>query len=167
MDTHVDKGRLPFNIGYSSSVRYKLTVDLKRSKLESEMADGPETSADEILISLDDLYSEAVNKEVSVDEREEMDANEMSDAEEMETSQPARGPQPKQTTKKKVHEKMGEDIGKLGMEKLASRNILAVRDEKRRIAEEKCLLHKCIVNLLSASKPELEVDLMGGDQIKN
>ena len=160
METHVDKGRLPFSIGYISSMKDKLTVDLKQSKIENQMRDGPETSADGILISLNKLYSEAVNKEVPVDEREEMNDGEMEDADNPEASPPPSRPKLDRATKKKVHEKMGEDIGALGMEKLLSRNILTIRDEKRRIAEEKCLLRKCIVSFLSKPKPALVVDLM-------
>ena len=59
---------------------HKLTMDLKRSKLEGQSSNGPKTSANGILISLEELYSEPVRKELPVDEREEMDASLMDDA---------------------------------------------------------------------------------------
>jgi hypothetical protein len=44
---------------------------------------------------------------------------------------------------------MGEDITKIGNELLVKKDFVAVREEKRRILEQKNLLRECIVNHLS------------------
>ena len=48
--------------------------------------------------------------------------------------------------KKTVHELMGDNLCVLGREKLASKNILAVREEVARRLKEKSAVHECIIN---------------------
>ena len=53
----------------------KLTTELKRTKLEGQINDGPETSADGLLKTLDQIYEEAINSEDTVPVSEELDAD--------------------------------------------------------------------------------------------
>ena len=76
MDTHLNSGRSNFGLGYVLSIKDKITVDLKCSKLEKGMADGPATIADIILISLDELYAETITRRAQVDGAEEVDGTE-------------------------------------------------------------------------------------------
>ena len=82
LDTHTNKGRSPFRAGYVQSVESNLGIELKRVKLERIMHNAP-TSADGILISLDQLYSEAIKgKAVSAQEEVEDATDDAEDEEE-------------------------------------------------------------------------------------
>ena len=122
-----------------------MTVDLKRDKLEAEIKDGPATSADGILITLDQLYKEAVDKQVAVSADDEVAKEDDCEPDE-ETHED--GAAPVMQKDKKPHEKMGEDITYLGRQQLMDKDIIQMRLEKERISKEKCMLRSCIVNYL-------------------
>ena len=64
LKTHVcDPTRLSITKTWVGSVKDDVTTDLKRNKLERQINDGPATSADSILASLEQVYEESINKE--------------------------------------------------------------------------------------------------------
>ena len=161
LETHIDKGRPAFSAGYILSFKNSLTVDLRRNKLEQQMSDGPATSADGILMSLDQLYAEAIDKEVAVATEEELGCD--GDDAELEASRQLESAAKKSKSNKKMMEpyaKMGEDITALGLEILRGRNILEIRAELARRSKEKSLLRQCIVNYFGKDQEKSSVSLV-------
>ena len=74
LNTEVENARRTLHKTYvCDAVNGKITTVLKRDKLEGQINNGPETSADEILKTLDQIYDEAINAENTVPISEEMD----------------------------------------------------------------------------------------------
>ena len=143
MDTHVNKRRSPFSVGYITSIKESLTVDLTRNKLKGQMSNGPSISADGILISLDELYAEAVDKQVAVTSEEELecDGDKLNRLSSRELSTGKKLKSGKKVTKLSgPYAKMGEDISSLGLETLRGKNILEVRTESACRTKERNVL---------------------------
>ena len=145
-DAPQKKQQSPFNAGYVSSVKSKTTVDLKRDKLESVMHDGPLTSADGILISMERYYNEVVDKQMAVEEDREVVTEVGADSEE--DSHNNTGPHTGKNESKVPYKNMCEENSMLGWQQLKEKNIIEVRLEKEMISREKCMLQECIVKYL-------------------
>ena len=63
LKTHVtDDERGSFPINFVTSIKKDITTDLRRDVLERSMKEGPKTSADDILKSLNQVYEESIQK---------------------------------------------------------------------------------------------------------
>ena len=128
------------------------------------MSDGPTTSADGILILLDELYAEAVDKQVAVNTEEELecDGDEAVQESSMEIQSTAKrmNPGKKATKVSESYAKMGEDISSLGLKTLCGKNIIEVRAESARRTKEWHLLRQCIVNYLEKEQGNSSVSLV-------
>ena len=167
MDTHVNKRQSPFSVGYITSIKESLTVDLTRNKLEGQISNGPSTSADGILISLDELYAEAVDKQVAVTTEEELecDGDEATRLSSVDLSSVKKSKSAKKVTK--VSEpcaKMGEDVSALGLATLRAKNILEVRAESARRTKERNVLRQCVVNYLGKEQGNSSVSLVSNSE---
>jgi hypothetical protein len=161
LETHVNKSQPPFSVGYISSIKNSSTVDLKRKKIEGQIYGGPATSANGVLILMDELYTEAVDKEIAVTTKEELecDGNEAVQEVSMELQSNAK----KSKSSKKTMEpyaKMGEDSSSLELEILCVKNIVEVRAELARRTKERNVLRQCIVNYLGKEQDNSSVSLV-------
>ena len=163
MDTHVNKRRPPFSVGYITSIKESLTVDLTRNKLEGQISNGPSTSADGILILLDEIYAEAVDKQVAVTTEEELecDGDKVTRLSSMDLSSGKKSKSAKKVTKvSEPYAKMGEDFSALGLATLRAKNILEVRAESARRTKERNVLRQCIVNYLGKEQDNSSTNLV-------
>jgi hypothetical protein len=151
LETHLNRGRPQHKHGYVLSIRNRLTVDPKREKLQNEIAEGPEISAGTSLITLDQLYAEAVEATFAVSPEEELEGANVNEARESSNSAPSAATAAMITavSGKRVCKHMGNNASVLGMDLLWEKNILEIRESKTRMSEEKCLLREYIVNTLS------------------
>ena len=127
------------------------------------MSDGPATSADGILISLDELYAEAVDKQVAVTSEEELecDGDKLNRLSSRELSTGKKLKSGKKVTKLSgPYAKMGEDISALGLATLRAKNILEVRAESARRTKERNVLRQCIVNYLGKEQGNSNVSFV-------
>ena len=150
-------------MGYITSIKEALTVDLTRNKLEGQISNGPSTSADIILISLDELYAEVVDKQVAVTTEEELecDGDEVTRLSSMDLSSVKKSKSAKKVTKvSEPYAKMGEDVSSLGLETLRAKNILEVRAESARRTKERNVLCQCIVNYLGKEQGNSNVSFV-------
>ena len=165
LETHIEKGRPSFSAGYVLSIKNKLTIDLERKKLEGEINDSPETSADGILMSLDELYAESIDKEVAVTTEEELECDGEEAASDASIQPEASGKKARSRKKKaEPYAQMGEDITAIGFELLSERNILEVRAELDRRSKLKNTLRQCIVNYLGNEQERSNVSLVPNTQ---
>ena len=165
LETHIQKGHPSFSAGYVLSIKNKLTVDLERKKLEGEINDSPDTSADGILMSLDELYAESINKEVAVTTEEELECDGEEAANNASIQSEASAKKARSRKKKaEPYAQMGEDITAIGFELLSERNILEVRAELDRRSKLKNTLRQCIVNYLGNEQERRNVSLVPNTQ---
>ena len=157
LKTHVATGRPQHKCGYVFAIKNKLTIDLKRQKLENEMSGGPETSADDILLTLDELYAEAARTTEAVSAEEELGVAVNDEDGEDDNRAPSPDVNASVNSKQTVFEKMGDGITLMGREKLLEKYYVSIRAEKARITKEKCLLRECIVNSLSGVNKDVSV----------
>ena len=59
-----DNRQVSFSMNFITSIEKDLKTELKRSKLENSMRDNPITSANDILLTLSQVYQESIDKEV-------------------------------------------------------------------------------------------------------
>ena len=129
-----------------------MQTELKRSKLEGQIQDGPETSADEMLKTLDQIYQEAIEAETSVPVSEEIEGVELGD--EGESQEAVRvtkktNKKNERRTKKVMNPLIGEDVYDLGRKQFAKVDVVAVRANLKRRLEEKVELRECIMHEIS------------------
>ena len=158
LETHIDKGRSLFCNGYVKSVEDRVGVDLKRVRLEKSMHD-VSTSADGILISLDELYAEAIAKNVSVSAHEEVDDIGKETPKEVDDRPQDYSQMREAISKKTLSPLLGQDPSKIGGELLVKKNLLAVRAERERVSAEKTLLRECITQFAGGLKTVESLDL--------
>ena len=114
-----------------------------------EDGDGPETSADEILKTLDQIYDEAINAKNTVpttptEEMDDYDGDDYVD-EQPESTRVKKKSRKGNTgrTKKVMNPLMGEDVYELGKQELTETDVVAVRANLRRHLDEKIELREC------------------------
>ena len=142
MKTNVcDTSRVSITKTCVSLVKDDVTTDLKRNKLEKQIQDGPATSADGILASLEQVYLESINKEVTDDADKDYEDNEREEQVESQavSRRQASSSKREKVAKKEMNPLMGKDIRKLGFASFAKKaNVVLTRAEADRRREDKC-----------------------------
>ena len=101
-------------------------------------------------MTLDQLYAEAVPNNVVVRADKEVEGSKEIKEDEGTGSRDSSVPHfAKDQCKSPYANRIREDVTTLGCDLLSKKDIVAVREEKRRISEQKSLLRECIVNHLS------------------
>ena len=163
LKTHVcDTSRVTITKTWVGSVKDKVTTDLKRKRLESQINDTLVTSADGILASLEQVYAQSINKEPLDDADQDYEDNEREEQVESLASsrQQASSSKREKVTKKEMHPLMGKDIRKLGFAALEKKgDVVAVRAEADRRREEKCQLRTCIMHHLQNQSAHTDVQI--------
>ena len=95
------------------------------------------TSAHDILISLDKLYTEAIDKNNAVSAQGEVDVETIKD---MDGCPNAHSRMREAISKKTLCPLLGQDSSKAGVDLLANKNLLAVRAERECVSVEKALM---------------------------
>ena len=75
-DTHIENKQREYTRDFIPKIASKITVTLKRKKLK-EAAQGPETSADDILKTLSTVYDESIDNHVTVTDEMDDDNTEL------------------------------------------------------------------------------------------
>ena len=116
--THeIDPERTNFTKTYISSIRDKISVELRRDVLKRSMKGAPTTSANDILTTLSLVYQESIDKESQVSTKEELDKADLDKAQvtrDHTDSGNTHSSAIEKTTKKKMHELIGQDLWQLG-----------------------------------------------------
>ena len=111
------------------------------------MTEAPATSAENILASVSNIYTQDIDAQRGTQPSEEMCDKDVAAIEE----EPTRSPTPRRSSvrerisKKIVNPLMGDDLWNLGIAQLQKKKIVAVRDERWRRLKEKSSLQTCIV----------------------
>ncbi len=66
--------------------------------------------------------------------------------------------------KKKMHNLIGEDLWKLGKERLSKRNVVEMRKEAVRRRAKKSRLKKCIISIIHKAKSTTSNTIVGVDK---
>jgi hypothetical protein len=157
LGTHVeDISRSSFPINFVTSIKDKITTDLRRDALERCMKEGPKTSADDILKSLNQVYEESIQKiglnvVDDVEEDGELDAGDAFEYEEEVATPQRQSTARTKVTKRTMHKDMFKDPWKLGRESFYKKYVLGIRAEGVRRRERKSQVRKCILNGIHAS----------------
>ena len=170
LQTHMSSvRRTKFKKIYVTSIRKQISVDIRRTVLESSMHESPATTADDILTSLNLVLNNA--KTTGVDPTEELDVADINEVNAMkefdnfveeEELPTVLAPEDSTAdgenednclpdsveafTKKKMQEYMLKDPWQIGHEKLKTMDVLFTRAERARRLEKKSRIRKCILN---------------------
>ena len=155
LKTHVvDRRRNDYPINYVTSVKDKISVELRRKVLEDAIAANPPTSADDILKSLAQVYEESIQREV--DEQDTEEGNDVTTASLKSTHTSSR-----KIKKRTKHPKMHEDIFAAGRELLIKKDHLAVRSNAQRRRAKKGALRRCILNSITDRQRRVVIAAVG------
>ena len=159
--THVANcNRNRFEVGYASSVKDKIDVELRRESLERVMREAQTTSADNILASLNTLYKESVVN-IGIDPIAEGEEGEMDPSDVEDVERDTSGKKDNQSslfhTKTKVsmktmHVNISDDIFALGRAKLAGKDVITIRGDADRVRNRKADVRKAIMNTMALSE---------------
>ena len=150
---HCDSRRVSFSMNFITSIKKDLKTELKRSKLKNSMRDNPTTSADDIILTLSQIYQESIDKEVDQGvnpsdklSREDVLAVASEESRGTETIL-TKSREPKEKIKKKVmHKNMGDNLWEIGVGMFAKKDTLTIRAE----AEETRILKSDVRNFILA-----------------
>ena len=103
------------------------------------------------MITLNQLYTEAVKATATSSAEEEVECANVNKIRESVNRDPS-ATVITPVAGKTVKQNMGDDASVLGRELLQEEKILAIRKAKARMSEKMCLLRECIVNALGETK---------------
>ena len=133
------------------------------------MTNGPPTNAEEMLVTINEVYQQTIDEATPDTMKEELSPEELAEATPKDGSDDeiniaaTSGGRSGKVKKKVMHELIGTDLWALGKDQWGKRDVVGVRREGCHRRAKKSRVRACILNSIEETKSVLETAVTGKD----